>query len=100
MPKKINIFIDRKNLLNGLKAAEIVNMGAVRDTDFKLFLDHTVSRKIRNDEQKKLQQFVDELIASDVGVLLSEHKDVYVWSVPIIHNVRNLLYSRNNLFIY
>lgn len=62
------------------------------------FLEHTLERKKKKFEQENLEQFVkdfDEVHLEDEIIY-----NKYVWSVPILRNVRRIYYSRKQFLEY
>lgn len=97
MPKRVGVFIDYERVRVGIMKAETITYKAnVEKKSLMEFLEHTVNRKVREQEIEKLRLFADRLEKSDLDAEMMY--DMYIWNVPIIRNIRKI-YSSRKMFL-
>ena len=99
VPPRTDLQVLDIDLQQGILDAETMKFSKRNESiTLKQFLKHTLERKKNQYEQEKLEQFVkdfDEINLEDEIIC-----DKYVWSVPILKNVRRIYYSRKQFLDY
>lgn len=99
MPRRININFTDEDLRKGIFwARKVVFLRRNGEKNLSQFLLHTLKRKEEKKEQYYLEQFVHDFIEVDLEEELEF--GTYVWSVPILRNIRRNYYSRKQFLEY
>lgn len=93
VPPRVGIQLADEDLKGGILDAQIAKFSARSQKRSLLqFLEHTLERKKSKFEQEKLAQFAKDFRKIDLETEIIYDK--YVWTVPILRNIRRIYYSR------
>ncbi len=92
MPIRNNLVIPYDDLKYGILSAKTVCFEANKKPVLKDFLEYVLVRKMKNKENEKILKFSVSLKGIDLENELD--KDLYIWSIPLLKNVRKIYGSR------
>ncbi len=88
-----------EDLRAGILSAQIARFSKRKQSkNLQQFLEHTLSRKKHQFEQEKLEQFVKDF--DEINLETEITYDTYVWTVPMLRNIRRIYYSRKQFLEY
>lgn len=99
VPPRVGLQLADEDLRQGIFWAEKVKFFKRNERKSLMqFLEHTLERKKKQFEQEKLEQVVKDF--DEVNLEDEITYDKYVWSVPILRNVRRIYHSRKQFLEY
>lgn len=99
VPPRVDIQLADEDLRAGILSAQIARFSKRKQSkNLQQFLEHTLSRKKHQFEQEKLEQFVKDF--DEINLETEITYDTYVWTVPMLRNIRRIYYSRKQFLEY
>ena len=99
VPPRAGLQVSDEDLRQGILGAETAKFfKRNEEKSLMQFLEHTLERKKKKFEQENLERFVKDF--DQVNLEDEIIYDKYVWSVPILRNVRRIYHSRKQFIEY